>query len=206
MSNKNVPEILKQKFTELNNTSRNLIPTYTITTTKDSKPSESFDKGKFLLWKGYNLSIIKEILNKIHIGVETGLFFLTGSVTPGSLYIYDYKNGTENAELILDYKFGRTAIIIDVIYFPLVDDLPGIIVAVTDQALEARGNYLAYISLKTKSLIKAFFLPYPITTLCSILDGTATPDEFTRLAPSFHKVYINISIVEHQSVYYKFIL
>jgi hypothetical protein len=109
-------------------------------------------------------------------------------VSPGNLYVYDYKNGIENAKLVLEYKFGRTAIIADVLYFPLADDHQGIVVAVTDRSLEAHCDYLAYISLETNCLLKSFYLPYRVTTLHAILDGTAKRSEFLRLVPSFHTV------------------
>lgn len=91
----------------------------------------------------------------------------------------------------MDYKFGRTAIIGDVLYFPLANGHRGIVVAVNDRSMEENGNYLAYISLGTKTLLKSFAMPHPITKLCSIIDGTSDRSEFNRLAPSFHNVYLN---------------
>uniref|UniRef100_A0A1I8AZW5 ELYS-bb domain-containing protein n=1 Tax=Meloidogyne hapla TaxID=6305 RepID=A0A1I8AZW5_MELHA len=169
-----VPDILKQRFIELDGTSRTLIP---CTNDKDDRHSQTrFANGSFLLWKG----------------VETGFFYVTGLSSPGSILVFDGRNN--KAEPLLEYKFGRTAIIIDVLYFPLANDNPGILVAVADRSIE-KGDYVAYISFRSKKLLNSCYLPYPITKLCSITDGTSASEALPKLAKTFNKDWPHIFLV-----------
>ncbi|KAL3103245.1 hypothetical protein niasHS_002431 [Heterodera schachtii] len=183
MSLLNVPEILKQKLIEVEGTLKTISPQ---SSHGESLPAPaqyveplSFKKGRFLLWKG----------------VETGFLYLTGHPNPGSLTVYDYKNGTANAVLCFSHQFGPTALIVDAIYFPLSTDHPGILVAVTDRSMDQHGDYLAYFSLLSHTLLNAFYVPQPITSICSILDGSAQRDQFLRLSNSFHKDWPHILLV-----------
>lgn len=80
--------------------------------------------------------------------------------------------------------------IADVLYFPLDNGKPGVIVAVTDRSMDKYENYMAYISLETRRLIKSYYFNYPITTLCAIIDGLDDRNQFTRLAMQFRNVLL----------------
>uniref|UniRef100_A0A914GTR3 ELYS beta-propeller domain-containing protein n=1 Tax=Globodera rostochiensis TaxID=31243 RepID=A0A914GTR3_GLORO len=181
MSIRNIPEVLKQKLVEVEGTSKTTSPQTSVKENLAIQSSESpfIENGRFLLWKG----------------VETGFFYLAGHPSPGSLAVYDYKNGTANAVLHFSHQFGRTALIVDAIYFPLSADHPGIVVAVTDRSVDKHGDYLAYFSLISRSLLNAFYLQYPITSICAILDGSAERAQFLRLSSSFHKDWPHILLV-----------
>uniref|UniRef100_A0A915LHB2 ELYS beta-propeller domain-containing protein n=1 Tax=Meloidogyne javanica TaxID=6303 RepID=A0A915LHB2_MELJA len=167
-----VPDILRQRFIELDGTSQSLIPC----TNNDKHSHTKFASGGFLLWKG----------------VESGYFYVVEVSSPGSILIFDGRNN--KAEPILEQKFGRTAIIIDVIYFPAASDRPGVLVAVADRSME-KGDYVAYLSLRSKKLLNSCYVNYPITKLCSIVDGMSARDALPKLSKNLRSDWPHIFLV-----------
>jgi hypothetical protein len=139
-------------------------------------------------------SLLDKIAHFDHLGIETKYFWLASGVDD-TFAVYHYQNGTENASLCMQYNFGRTAQVADAVYFPLSENCPGIVVAVSDRSMEKHGDYLAYFSLKTRRLLKCVYVNYPITKICPILDGTAQKSDYQQLNPSFHTDWPHILLV-----------
>lgn len=126
--------------------------------------------------------------------METNYFWMAGG-SPGTISIYQYKADTENAVIYMEYNFGPTAIVVDAVYFPLAEDCPGVIVALADRAMDKHGDYLAYISLRSRKMLQAMYMNYKITCVHTILDGTAQKSDFLKLNSSFHNDWPHIILV-----------
>ena len=53
-----------------------------------------------------------------------------------------------------------------------------------------KGDYVAYLSLRSKKLLNSCYVNYPITKLCSIVDGMSARDALPKLSKNLRTVII----------------
>ncbi|KAI1718530.1 beta-propeller of ELYS nucleoporin domain-containing protein [Ditylenchus destructor] len=168
-----VPDVLRQKCEQTEETVRefsSIVPS-------SSSTWIGYEDGRFLFWKGKETK---------YLWVKDGA---------GKLKIYRYHNGPQHAQIHLEYDFGKTAIINDAIYFPISATCHGIVVAIHDRAMSKHSNYLAYFSLRSRRLLTCVYVPFPVTKVYGVIDGTAKNDAFEALAEPFHTGWPHILLI-----------